>query len=201
TCDVSNESSVKAMVAETLQKTGRIDILVNNAGIVCKKIPAVEVKEEDWDQILAVNLKGTFLCSKHAGKVMIENRKGTIINIGSISAKIPRWRMAPYSASKAAVVQLTRVMAIEMAEYGVRVNAICPGGTQTPLMQTSMKRDGKDSLDYRIQGDRNFYRAGIPLRRMAQPEDHVGAALFLASEAANHITGQSLYIDGGESII
>ncbi|HET7629383.1 MAG TPA: SDR family oxidoreductase [Bacillales bacterium] len=200
-CDVSDESSVEKMVAETLQTAGHIDILVNSAGIVCKKTPTVEVSEADWELILSVNLKGTFLCSKHAGKVFIENRNGTIINIGSISAKIPRWRMAPYSASKAAVVQLTRVMAIEMAEYGVRVNTICPGGTVTPLMQTSMERDGKSSLDYRIHGDRHFFRAGIPLRRMAQPDDHVGAALFLASDAAKHITGQSLYIDGGESII
>jgi NAD(P)-dependent dehydrogenase (short-subunit alcohol dehydrogenase family) len=200
-CDVSKESSVIKLIANTLECAGRVDVLVNNAGIVCNKEDTIDITEEAWDAILNVNLKGTFLCSKHAGKIFIQNRSGTIINVGSIAAKIPRWRMAAYSVSKAAVLQLTKVMAIEMAEYGVRVNAICPGGTMTPLMETSMQRDGQSSAEYRIFGSTKVFRAGVPLRRLAEPEDHVGAALFLASKAANHITGQEIYIDGGESVI
>jgi NAD(P)-dependent dehydrogenase (short-subunit alcohol dehydrogenase family) len=200
-CDVTKEDSVMHMVDEAVKRAGRIDVLVNNAGIVCEKIPVIEISETDWDAVLNVNLKGVFLCSKHVGKIFAANRSGSIINVGSITAKVPRWRMAPYSASKAAVLQLTKVMALEMAEYGVRVNAICPGGTNTPLMQTSTRRDGESSFEYRIYGSPKIFRAGIPLRRLAEPDDHVGAALFLASSAAQHITGQALYIDGGESVI
>jgi NAD(P)-dependent dehydrogenase (short-subunit alcohol dehydrogenase family) len=200
-CDVSHEISVVKMVEEVYSSIGHIDILINNAAVVCQKQLVIDMSEEEWDRVININLKGTFLCSKHVGKRFVEKKSGVIINVGSITSKIPRWKMAPYSASKAAVLQFTRGLALEMAEYGVRVNAICPGGTMTPLLETSMARDGETSIEYRVLGSSKTFRSGIPLRRLADPDDHVGAALFLASDAARHITGQEIYIDGGESII
>ena len=200
-CDVTNEKDVMNMVGEVINQFNTIDILVNNAGVETGTKPLTELREDEWDLILNVNLKGPFLCSKHVGKLFCEKREGVIINIASLTAKIPRWYLGAYSTSKAAVVQLTKVMALEMAEYNVRVNAVCPGATNTPMFEETQKSNPNFSLDHFLLGNPKTFRAGIPLRRVADPEDQVNAALYLSSSAANHITGQLIFVDGGESVI
>ncbi|MBD1380995.1 SDR family NAD(P)-dependent oxidoreductase [Metabacillus arenae] len=200
-CDVTQEKDVMNMVEEVINKFNTIDILVNNAGVEIGTKPIIEMKQEEWDILMNVNLKGAFLCSKHVGKLFSEKREGVLINIGSLTAKIPRWNLGAYSTSKSGIAQLTRVLALEMAEYNVRVNAVCPGATNTPMFEETRRNNPDFTFDHFILGNSKTFRAGIPLRCTADPEDQVNAALFLSSSVAKHITGQLLFVDGGESII
>lgn len=201
TCDVTSESDVEALAKQATEALGRVDVLVNSAGIVCDKVPITDIDADAWNRIFNVNVFGSFLTLKHFGRIFASQKSGAVVNMGSIAGKIPRWKMAPYSASKAALHHLTRVFAIEMAEHNIRANLVCPGATNTPLMQYSTSRDNEASTDYRVRGSPERFRAPIPLRRIAEPEDQVGMTLFLASDQARHITGQAIYIDGGESTI
>ncbi len=206
-CDVSNEQNVMDMVDEAVSHFNTIDILINSAGIFSKHpLPVIELSVEEWDSIMNINLKGTFLCSKHVGKVLCEKREGVIINIASIAAKTPRMNLSAYSTSKAAIAQLTKITALEMAEYNVRVNALCPGATVTPMYEAArlsgnMSNGLEDIISASISGDIKTFRSAIPLKRVAELEDQVNAALFLTSPMARHITGQLLFVDGEESII
>lgn len=201
TADVTSEAQVDTAFADVVERFGRVDVLVNCAGVVSKKIPVVDLSVDEWQRIIDVDLFGVFLCSRAGARIMRAQHAGSIINIASITARVPRINMAPYTVAKAGVVQLTKVLALELAKDGVRVNAVCPGGTVTPLLEESTAGDGRSDLDYRIRGDTSVYRMGVPTGRLAQPEDHAGAVLFLASPEAAHITGQALYVDGGESIV
>lgn len=200
-CDVTSETDVETLATRALEVLDHVDVLVNSAGIVCDKIPITNIDADAWHQIFSVNVFGSFLTLKHFGRIFASQKSGAVVNMGSIAGKIPRWKMAPYSASKAALLQLTKVFAIEMAEHNVRANLVCPGATNTPLMQYSTSRDNEASTAYRVRGSPERFRAPIPLRRIAEPEDQVGMTLFLASSYARHITGQAIYIDGGESTI
>jgi 2-dehydro-3-deoxy-D-gluconate 5-dehydrogenase len=188
--DVTSLHSINRMVTKTLARFGTIDILVNNAGInIAKK--ALDVTEEDWDQILDVNLKGVFFCSQAVGREMIKRRSGKIINMASQNGVIGYYQRAAYCSSKAGVVNLTRVLAIEWAPYHINVNAIGPTFILTPLTQ-------------KLFEDRKFSRdvlRRIPLGRLGKPEDVAGAAVFLASAAADMITGHTLLVDGGWTAI
>jgi len=188
--DVTSLHSINRMVAKTLARFGAIDILVNNAGInIAKK--ALDVTEEDWDRILDVNLKGVFFCSQAVGREMIKRRSGKIINMASQNGVIGYYDRAAYCSSKAGVVNMTRVLAIEWAPYHINVNAIGPTFILTPLTQ-------------RLFEDKKFSREvlrRIPLGRLGKPEDVVGAAVFLASPAADMITGHTLLVDGGWTAI
>jgi NAD(P)-dependent dehydrogenase (short-subunit alcohol dehydrogenase family) len=188
--DVSQKKSVERMVEKILQDYERIDILVNNAGVNVRK-SAIEVTEENLDMIFDTNLKGLFFCCQVVGHQMIQQRRGKIVNVASIVATFGFLNRAPYCASKAGVSQLTRVLALEWAEYGVYVNAIGPGIIQTPLTEAYMKSDPK-RLERVLQK--------VPSGRLGKPEDLVGVTLFLASEASDYMTGQTLYIDGGYSL-
>jgi 2,3-dihydro-2,3-dihydroxybenzoate dehydrogenase len=199
--NVADETQVENGFASVVDGFGRLDVLVNCAGIVSKKIPLVDVTAEEWRRVMDVDLFGAFLTARAGARIMRDAGRGSIINIASITAKIPRVNMAPYTIAKAGVAQLTKVLALELARDGVRVNAVCPGGTITPLLAESTAGDGRSDLDYRVRGDTGIYRMGIPMGRLAQPEDHTGAVLFLASDAAAHVTGQLLFVDGGESIV
>jgi 2,3-dihydro-2,3-dihydroxybenzoate dehydrogenase len=199
--NVTDEDGVQDAFDQTIDRHGRIDTVVNCAGVVSKKIPVTDLDVGEWNRIIDVDLFGVFLCSRAAARAMKPQRSGSIVNVASITSKIPRINMAPYTTAKAGVVQFTKVLAMELAKDGVRANALCPGGTLTPLLEESTSGDGRGDMDYRVRGDTSVYRMGVPLGRLASPDDHVGATLFLASPAARHITGQALFVDGGESVV
>ena len=189
--DIQNVSEVYNMIDSACSRLGRIDVLVNNAGINIPK-PALEVSEEDWDSVLDTNLKGTFFCSQRAGKHMInEGIEGRIINIVSQMAFVGYIKRAAYCSSKGGAVQLTKALAIEWAKHQIKVNAVAPTFIETDLTRTMFK-------------DQDFYQdviSRIPLGKMAKPDDVTGAVLFLASDLANFITGETIRVDGGWTAI
>lgn len=192
--DVSQPEQVRSMVQEVTGTYGRIDILHNNAGIDLPQATNVIATEiEDWDRILSINLKGAFLCSKHVIPELIKAGGGVIINTASIAGLVPMSQEAAYGASKAGLVLLTKQMARDYAEYGIRVNNVCPGPMEKPM---------RHRLDY-LEGDevafakRQTFSEQIPLGRMCLPEDIAQAVLFLASDDASMITGADLVVDGG----
>ncbi len=184
--DVTKISEINFMVKESLRTFGHIDILVNNAGV---SIPqwAVDVTEETWDQIFNTNLKGLFFCAQAVGKVMIQQKKGKIINISSQSGSVGLPQRAAYCSSKGGVNLLTKVLAIEWAKYNIHVNAIAPTYIETPLTKPMLEKDEF----------RNYVLENIPLGRVGKPEDVIGAVIYLASEASNMVTGHVLLVDGG----
>jgi 2-deoxy-D-gluconate 3-dehydrogenase len=188
--DVSRRAPVDSLVAHVLGKYGRLDILVNSAGVIDRG-PVEEFTEAQWDRIMEINLKGLFFCCQAVGRVMIPRRKGKIINISSNVCDVVQPGRAVYAASKAGVSHLTRGFALEWARYRINVNAIGPGPTLTELNQQFFADNPKD-LQARLDA--------IPLGRLGRPDDHVGAAVFLASEASDFITGQTLLIDGGSNL-
>ena len=184
--DVTKIPEIHFMVEESLMTFGHIDILVNNAGV---NIPqsAVDVTEETWDQIIDTNLKGLFFCAQAVGKVMIQQKKGKIINISSQSGSVGLPQRAAYCSSKGGVNLLTKVLAIEWAKYNIHVNAIAPTYIETPMTKPMLEKDEF----------RNYVLENIPLGRVGKPEDVIGAVIYLASEASNMVTGHVLLIDGG----
>lgn len=184
--DVTSQDEVNQMVDLVIKDFGRIDVLVNCAGINNRK-PIVEYTEEEWDKIVDINLKGTFLCTQAVGRVMLAQGKGKVINLGSVSSVLGHPKHAPYAASKGGVALLTKVAAMEWAKQGINVNAIGPAYIKTPL-----------TADYLAIGD-NYQKtaATIPMGRLGEPADIVGAAVFLASAASDFITGHLLLVDGG----
>jgi len=186
--DVRDRASVQAMVDQVLAEFGQIDFIMNNAGIV-KWCEAENVSEEDWREVIDVNLNGLFLCCQAVGRHMIERRRGRIINIASMSGLIvnrPQCQ-ASYNASKAAVIHLTKSLAAEWARYNVRVNAIVPG-----YMGTPMARPFFDDPAYG-----GVWIDAIPMKRPGLPEELGPLAVFLASEASSYMTGAILVVDGG----
>jgi len=188
--DVTDLGSVGALVPAVLDQLGRLDILVNNAGLNIQR-HALEVSEEDWDRVLDVNLKGLFFCSQAVGRHMVGNGGGRIVNIASQMGLVGYWRRAAYCSSKAGVVNLTRVLAIEWAQHRITVNAIAPTFVLTPLTEP-MFEDAAFKADVISR---------IPLGRLAEPDDVANAAVYLASPAAKMITGQTLAVDGGWTAI
>ena len=184
--DVSVSAQVQQMVRTTLDALGRIDILANVAGITLKS-PLADLSEQDWDRVIDVNLKGTFLCSQAVGRVMLKQGGGNIINIGSVSGLAPHTNRGAYGPSKAAVDMLSKVMAVEWAEHNIRVNTIHPGTTET-----DMTRYSYPTPELRARREQT-----IPLNRFVAPEEVAAAAVVLASDDAASITGQALVIDGG----
>jgi NAD(P)-dependent dehydrogenase (short-subunit alcohol dehydrogenase family) len=189
--DVTQRRSVEDLVAKTLKEFGRIDILVNSAAIILRK-PILEVSDEEWDSLLTTNLKGIFICCQVVGKHMIERRQGKIINVSSNIIQPLQIGRGVYAITKAGVTQLTRVLAFEWAPYNVHINAVAPGPTLTDLNRNFFAEHPED-LKARIQS--------MPIGRMGQPQDHVGAALLLASPASDFITGQTIFVDGGSNLI
>ena len=185
--DIVNEPEVKAMVEAILKIFPRIDILVNAAGLAIRK-PADSFPIEEWQQVMDINTRGTFLCCQAVGRVMIKQKSGKIINLSSVRGRygLPAG-YAAYCPSKGAVDTLTRTLACEWAKYNVVVNAIAP-----TVVETELTKDLLADKEYA-----KTLKARIPMGRWAMPEDIVGPTLFFASEAANFVTGQILYIDGG----
>jgi 2-deoxy-D-gluconate 3-dehydrogenase len=184
--DVTQMDSIHTFVEQVLAAFGRIDVLVNNAGTNRIK-PAMEVTEEDWDAIVDTNLKGLFFLTQAVARGMIERRQGKIINIASQAGLVGGPLRAPYCASKGGVVNMTRALAAEWAAHNVTVNGVAPTVTRTPLAERAMQNP-----TFRETVERQ-----ILLGRMAEPEEIAGAVLYLASEAANMVTGQTIAVDGG----
>jgi len=184
--DVTNLAEIKGMVDKILKEVGRIDILVNNAGIM-GNAPIENLKVEDWEKVMNVNLTGVFLCCQVIGNEMIKVSNGNIINIASIVAHQPYPLGGAYSVSKSGVVILTKQLAIEWAKYSIRVNAISPGMIRTPINE--FHHSHAETYEKR--------KALIPLQRIGMPEDVANAAVFFASDESNYITGQVLLVDGG----
>lgn len=184
--DTSKKMDVNNLVRKVVDQFGVIDILVNNAGIMIKS-PLLEMPENDWDRLMSVDLKGYYLCSQAVGRRMVEQKKGKIINIASQYAFKVTPGMGVYSIAKAGVVMLTRVLAQELGSYRIRANAIAPC-----LVKTEFSRPSWSDPEYLKQVE-----ATIPLGRVAETTDLVGAALFLASEASCYVTGHTILVDGG----
>lgn len=185
-CDVSKLEDIDHLFDRTEKEFGRVDVLINGAGVNVTK-PAVEVTEKDWDYILDINLKGLFFCCQRASKPMISQKKGKIINIASVGGIKPMQVVAPYMSSKAAVIHLTKGLALEWARYNILVNAIAPGFIPTDINAEDF--NNTTWVEKTIKG--------IPLRRLGQPEDLSSIALYLASDQSNYVTGQTFTIDGG----
>lgn len=190
--DVSRGDSVAAMAAQVLARHGRIDILVNNAGITHLPQPMEEVTEDEFDRVLAVNAKSVYLTARHIVPVMKSVRAGVILNIASTAGVSPRPRLNWYNASKGWMITATKAMAVELAPWGIRVNALNPVAGETPLLHRFM---GEDTPEMRAK-----FLATIPLGRFSQPEDMGHAAAFLCSDEASMITGVALEVDGGRCI-
>jgi len=200
--DVTSEKSVKAMVAKALKAFGRVDILVNNAGIQAPPgMPFTRNTPKDWDLVYDVNVKGIFLMSKAVAPSMIKRTYGKIVNIASIAGQLPSPTSPPYSVSKAGAIVITKVMARDLAPHNINVNAICPGFLWTPFWHVLSREIRRVDPSYAKMRDREVFearmKAGTPLKREQTPEDIGWAAVFLCSEEARNITGQSLNVDGG----
>lgn len=189
--DLSNRADLGHLVGQVTATFGRIDVLVNNAGMVTSNDTAIGLTEADWDRVMDVNLKSLFFLSQEVAQVMKNQGGGSIINMSSISGVRPGPRAAVYSISKAGVVMATKVMALEWAKYGIRVNALAPGLTSSTGIMDLVTKDPQ------VAG---LKLKKIPLGRFADPQDIARSSVFLASDAARHITGIVLSIDGGESL-
>lgn len=182
--DVSNPDDVKNLIKETEKKFSSIDILINNAGITRDTL-LIRMKEDDWDKVMSVNLKGTFLCTKLVGKKMMKQRSGNIVNIASVVGIIGNAGQANYSASKAGIIGFTKSTAKELSSRGINVNAVAPG-----FIETEMTKKLSEEV---VQN----YAKNIPLGKMGKPEDVANVVSFLCSQESSYITGQVINVDGG----
>lgn len=188
-CDVSKKEEVDEMIKKVVEKWGKVDILVNNAGIV-QFVPFLEMREEDWDKTLDINLKGYFLCAQAAAKEMVKQKSGVIINIASVAMGqqgVGFPNIVHYCASKGGIVGMTEALAVELASYNIRVNAISPGMIETPMID-SVKQDPK-MMEAML--------ARVPMHRVGRPEEVSNLVLFLASDVSSYMTGSTVVIDGG----
>src|SRR6185437_14120412 len=190
--DVARDGEVAALVAATLERFGRLDIMVNNAGVSHRNMPMLEVPEAMVDKILAVNIKAIWLAARHVVPAFRRQGGGVIITTASTAGLRPRPGLSVYNASKGAAITLTKSMAVELAGDKIRVNALCPVAGETPLLPTFM---GADTPEIRAK-----FRASIPLGRFSTPRDIANAALYLASDEAEFITGVALEVDGGRCV-
>jgi NAD(P)-dependent dehydrogenase (short-subunit alcohol dehydrogenase family) len=186
--DVGDVTQIRAMFRSLAEQFDRLDILVNNAGIFPRS-SALELDEATWDRVHAVNLKGTFFCAQEAARLMVPRRAGRIVNIASVSGIQPAARGAHYNATKAGVIALTKSLAVEFAPYGVAVNAVAPG-----LTDTAQPRDGMTEAEIAAAG------AALPWGRIARPEEIARAVLYLASDFSEFVTGETLIVAGGETM-
>jgi NAD(P)-dependent dehydrogenase (short-subunit alcohol dehydrogenase family) len=186
-CDVSRASDVEGMVSKAVEEYGRLDCAFNNAGVgVLKSV--VECTEEDWDLTMNVNLKGVWLCMKHEMLHMLKQGSGAIVNTSSAAGLMATQGHAPYTASKHGVVALTKVGALDGASFGVRVNAVCPGGVLTPMLEPLLEAEPHM---------KEVMKMMHPLRRIGKPEEIAAAVIWLCSDAASFVTGVAFPVDGG----
>ena len=191
--DVADAAACQALIKQTIATYGHVDTLVNNAGVNFVK-PTLEMDEADWDRVIDVDLKGTFLCSRHALEQMVPRKQGTIINIASVHTTATLPEAAPYAAAKGGVDMLTKALAIEFAPHGIRVNAVSPGLTDTQIWQDI--QDAAEDVD----AARRHWFDNIPMGRVQSPREVANVVLFLASEESSYVTGANVMTDGGMTI-
>jgi NAD(P)-dependent dehydrogenase (short-subunit alcohol dehydrogenase family) len=184
--DVLSQSDIENMVRMTINEYGKIDILVNNAGLNIRK-PSTDVSQQDWDTVLNTNLKGSFFCAQAVAKEMIKRKHGRIINVGSCTCVFGMEGIVPYTASRGAILSMTRSLAAEWGRFGITVNVLAPGWFKTA--QNAVLYENKEWVDY--------ITSRIPLNRPGRPHDLDGTVIFLASDASEYITGQIILVDGG----
>jgi glucose 1-dehydrogenase len=197
--DISQEPVCITLIEGAVKQFGRIDVLVNNAGISGESKKIYELTEKDWDEVIDINLKGAFLCTREAVKNMMKNGSSvqskvndySIINISSVHEQIPQPESAPYAASKGGMEMLTKTVALELADTGIRVNGIAPGAIATDM--------NKEIIENQQKKEKKEQR--IPVHRIGQPEEIAKVALFLASEDASYIAGTTIYVDGGLTLV
>ena len=184
--DVTNSKQIAKLVEAAMKEFGRIDILVNNAGAFKPLTPVVQISDEDWDWVIRINLTSAFLCSRAVSRVMIDQKRGSIINMASAAGTRANPGLSSYSAAKAAIINFTQTLSIELARYHIRVNCIIPAAIETDLGAAI-----RGSAQERVE------RAGIPLGRVGYPEDVALAAIYLASDASDYVTGTGIEVRGG----
>lgn len=189
--DVTKRASVQNLVSKALEEFHQIDILVNNAGVIIRK-PIEEITDKEWDWMMDVNLRGTFLCSQIVGSEMIKRKYGKIINISSNVAHTLQPHRGVYAVTKAGISHLTKAFALDWAPYHINVNAIAPGTTTTELNKKYFEEHPED-YEERVKTH--------PLGRLGVPEDYIGVAILLASRASDFMTGQTVFVDGGSTLI
>lgn len=189
-CDVTRAEDCQLAVRQTVEQLGKLDILFNNAGII-RRASVVETREEEWDLVMATNVKSVFLLSKYAIPIMAEAGGGVIINNASGWGLVGGRNAASYCASKGAVVLLTKAIALDHGAQSIRVNCVCPGDTDTPMLRNEAQQLGKPEEQFLAES------AQRPLQRIGRPEEIAQAVLFLASDASSFVTGTALVVDGG----
>lgn len=195
--DITDANSIALLIDQCKHEFGSLDFCVNVAGLA--SFNGIEESDIDlWDRIMNVNLRGVFLVSKAVAELMKVQRSGNIVTVSSNAAAIPRYKMSIYAASKAGATMFTRCLGLELAEFGIRCNIVAPGSTLT-RMQTDMWQNGVDR-DAVIAGAPEAFRTGIPLRKLAEPEDIAQAVIFLLSDQSNHVTMADLLVDGGATL-
>lgn len=192
--DVSDSADVERMVSYVIETFGRLDYAVNNAGIEGQFAPIIDLAEEDWDQVMGINLKGAFLCMKHEARAMLAgSHRGAIVNVGSVNSFLGAATGSAYVASKHALIGLTTSASAELAPQGIRVNLICPGVIDTPMHRRLRADIGDEVYDQGLLPN-------VHLRRAGEPEEIASAIVFLCSDAASYITGTTLTPDGGYTL-
>ena len=185
-CDITDEAAIEAMAAKVKDTFGRCDILVNNAGVMAPVVPLEELPVAMWDKVMSVNLRGSFLCAKYLVRMMLEQKRGAIVNLASIGARVPN-DIGPYGPSKAGVLGLTHQMAVEWGPRGVRTNSISPGMIRTPMSEHFYQNEKLHQGRIKV----------VPVGRIGRPEDIADAMGFIVSDAASYMNGQDIIIDGG----
>jgi len=189
--DLRRDPSINALVTSTVQAFGQIDVLVNSAAVI-RRGPIEDVSEDDWDTMMGINLRGAFLLCQAVGRHMIERQAGKIVNVSSNVSQVLQPHRGAYAITKAGLSHLTRVLALEWAPHHINVNAIAPAPTITDLNRKFFE-DNPADFRARMQS--------IPMGRLGAPADYVGAAIFLASQASDFVTGQTFFVDGGSNLI
>lgn len=188
TCDVSNDGQVKAMIQKTVSTFGSLDMAFNNAGIISHFTPAIDISSEEWSRIIATNLRGVWNCLKEEVGQMLKQRGGSIVNCSSLAGLVASPGQAAYGATKHGVLGLTKTIGLEYASQGIRINAVCPGTIETPM------------IPFLVDGDEKVHERFVksaPIGRLGKPEEIADAVLWLCSSGASYVIGHALAVDGG----